>query len=105
MLTLLASSLPFVPSLSLSLSQLLNKVAGVYGLLGSLSAGGTVGQISYYIYSAASLAAFAFGLKAVSDVSPERDEEEGACNSFCCTSRGGAAVHICMRDGERFLSD
>ncbi|KAL7413676.1 Inositolphosphorylceramide synthase subunit Kei1-domain-containing protein [Mrakia frigida] len=46
---------------------LLNKVAGVYGLLGSLSAGGTIGQISYYIYSAASLAAFVLGLKAVSD--------------------------------------
>jgi hypothetical protein len=52
---------------SLSSLQLLNKVAGVYGLLGFLTAGGSLSQLSYYLYSTLSLAAFIFGLRAISD--------------------------------------
>jgi hypothetical protein len=49
------------------LLQLLNKVAGVYGLLGFLTAGGSLSQLSYYLYSTLSLAAFILGLRAISD--------------------------------------
>lgn len=48
--------------------QLFNKVAGVYGLFGACFAGGTVGQLSFYLYSTASLAGFVWGLKAVVEV-------------------------------------
>lgn len=47
--------------------QILNKVAGVYGLLGAFFAGGSFSQLSYYLYSTLSLAAFIFGLRAISD--------------------------------------
>jgi hypothetical protein len=48
--------------------QLFNKIAGVYGLFGACFAGGTIGQLSFYIYSTASLAGFVWGLKAVVEV-------------------------------------
>ena len=48
--------------------QVLNKVAGVYGLLSAFT-GGTIGQLSFYIYSTASLAVLVWGMRAVSAVS------------------------------------
>ncbi|KAL1745209.1 Inositolphosphorylceramide synthase subunit Kei1-domain-containing protein [Schizophyllum fasciatum] len=48
------------------LFALLNKVAGVYGLIAALTgAGGSFAQISLYLYSTAALVAIALGLKAV----------------------------------------
>lgn len=47
--------------------QLLNKVAGVYGLIAIFN-GGSFAQLSMYIYSVAALAAFAWGLKVVTEV-------------------------------------
>ena len=49
--------------------QLLNKVAGVYGLVAVLTgAGGSAAQLSLYIYSTLALVALAWGLRAVSQV-------------------------------------
>ena len=49
--------------------QLLNKVAGVYGLVAVLTgAGGSAAQLSMYIYSVLGLIALAWGLKAVGQV-------------------------------------
>jgi hypothetical protein len=49
--------------------QLLNKVAGVYGLIAVLTgAGGTFPQISLYMYSALALAGLVWGLKVVKTV-------------------------------------
>ncbi|KAF8909328.1 Inositolphosphorylceramide synthase subunit Kei1-domain-containing protein [Gymnopilus junonius] len=48
------------------LFALLNKVAGVYGLIAVLTgAGGSFAQLSLYIYSAVALAALAWGLRVV----------------------------------------
>ncbi|TFK51872.1 DUF1753-domain-containing protein [Heliocybe sulcata] len=48
------------------LFALLNKVAGIYGLLAFLmGAGGSLAQLSLYIYSVAGLVALVWGLKAV----------------------------------------
>ena len=50
-------------------SQLLNKVAGVYGLIAVLmGAGGSFAQLSLYIYSVLGLIALSWGLKSVKDV-------------------------------------
>lgn len=50
--------------------QLLNKVAGVYGLVAVLTgAGGSVAQLSLYIYSIVGFVALAWGLKSISQVS------------------------------------
>lgn len=51
---------------------MLNHVAGVYGLLSAFT-GGSLAQISYYVYSSATLAAFVWGIKAVAEV---RDAEQ-----------------------------
>lgn len=51
------------------LFALLNKVAGVYGLVAVLTgAGGSFAQLSLYIYSVIALVALAWGLRAVKDV-------------------------------------
>lgn len=51
------------------LFALLNKVAGVYGLIAVLTgAGGSFAQLSLYIYSVIALVALAWGLRAVKDV-------------------------------------
>ena len=47
--------------------QVLNKVAGVYGLV-AVFTGGTFAQLSLYFYSTAVLAAFFWGLKVANDV-------------------------------------
>lgn len=51
----------------------LNKVAGAYGMLAVVLSGGAalsqpLGQVSMYVYSIASLAAFIWGLKKCSEV-------------------------------------
>jgi len=50
---------------------LFNKVAGVYGLIAIFN-GGSFAQLSMYIYSVLALAAFAWGLKAVTEEDPRR---------------------------------
>lgn len=58
---------------SWDVKQLLNKVAGVYGLIAVLTgAGGSAAQLSLYIYSVLGLIALAWGLKAVNEVSIPR---------------------------------
>lgn len=50
-------------------NQLLNKVAGVYGLIAVLTgAGGSFAQLSMYIYSVLALVGLGWGLKAVKAV-------------------------------------
>jgi inositol phosphorylceramide synthase regulatory subunit len=47
----------------------LNKVAGVYGLIALLTgAGGNAAQLTLYIYSAIALVALTWGNRAVNDV-------------------------------------
>ncbi|GJE91234.1 hypothetical protein PsYK624_073830 [Phanerochaete sordida] len=54
------------------LFAVLNKVAGVYGLISVLTgAGVTAAQLSLYIYSVLGLVAFAWGLKAVGQEDPK----------------------------------
>ncbi|TFK74940.1 DUF1753-domain-containing protein [Pluteus cervinus] len=54
------------------LFALLNKVAGVYGLVAVLTgAGGTFAQLSLYIYSVLALIALTWGLKAVKEEDPK----------------------------------
>lgn len=53
------------------LFALINKVAGVYGLV-SLFFGGSAAQISMYIYSTLAIVALAWGLKAVTDEDAKR---------------------------------
>jgi hypothetical protein len=49
--------------------QLLNKVAGVYGLIAVLTgAGGSFAQLSLYIYSVITLVALGWGLRVVKEV-------------------------------------
>lgn len=53
------------------LFALINKVAGVYGLV-SLFFGGSLAQISMYLYSTLAIIALAWGLKAVTDEDAKR---------------------------------
>ncbi|THU86249.1 DUF1753-domain-containing protein [Dendrothele bispora CBS 962.96] len=54
------------------LFALLNKVAGVYGLIAvATGAGGSFAQLSLYIYSTLALVALVWGLKAVKDEDPK----------------------------------
>ncbi|GJJ11048.1 hypothetical protein Clacol_005279 [Clathrus columnatus] len=53
------------------LFALLNKVAGVYGLI-AVFTGGSAAQLSMYIYSVFALIALTWGLKAVGDEDPKR---------------------------------
>jgi len=56
-----------------SLFALLNKVAGVYGLIALLTgAGGSLAQLSLYVYSTATLVLFAWGLRALQNEDPKR---------------------------------
>ncbi|KAF9054438.1 Inositolphosphorylceramide synthase subunit Kei1-domain-containing protein [Panaeolus papilionaceus] len=55
------------------LFALLNKVAGVYGLIAVLTgAGGTFAQLSLYIYSVLGLVALAWGLRVVQEEDPKK---------------------------------
>jgi len=53
------------------LFALLNKVAGVYGLI-VIFTGGSLAQLSLYVYSALALVAFAWGLNAVTEEDPRK---------------------------------
>ncbi|KAF8889395.1 Inositolphosphorylceramide synthase subunit Kei1-domain-containing protein [Infundibulicybe gibba] len=54
------------------LFALLNKVAGVYGLIATImGAGGTFPQLSLYVYSVIALVALVWGLRAVKDEDPK----------------------------------
>ncbi|KZV92367.1 DUF1753-domain-containing protein, partial [Exidia glandulosa HHB12029] len=53
------------------LFALLNKVAGVYGLI-AVFTGGSLAQLSLYVYSIGTLVAFAWGLRAVTAEDPKR---------------------------------
>jgi hypothetical protein len=49
--------------------QVLNKVAGIYGLIALLTgAGGNAAQLTLYIYSALALIGLAWGIRAVNQV-------------------------------------
>ncbi|KAF5316039.1 hypothetical protein D9619_006357 [Psilocybe cf. subviscida] len=55
------------------LFALLNKVAGVYGLIAvATGAGGSFAQLSLYIYSVLALAAIAWGMRVVQDEDPKK---------------------------------
>jgi len=57
------------PTTYLLTNQLLNKVAGVYGLIAVLTgAGGSFAQLSMYIYSVIALVGLGWGLRAVKKV-------------------------------------
>jgi len=55
------------------LFALLNKVAGVYGIVALVTgAGGTLAQLSLYVYSVAALVALIWGMRAVNEEDPKR---------------------------------
>ncbi|WFD46804.1 hypothetical protein GLX27_001446 [Malassezia furfur] len=49
-----------------TLFSLFNKIAGIYGII-AIFQGGTIAQLSLYIYSIATIPIFIWGLKAISD--------------------------------------
>lgn len=49
--------------------QLINKVAGLYGLI-TIFVGGSFAQLLYYAYSVGTLFAFLWGLRVVKSVRP-----------------------------------
>ncbi|WFD29004.1 hypothetical protein MSPP1_000008 [Malassezia sp. CBS 17886] len=49
-----------------TLFSLLNKIAGIFGII-AIFQGGTIAQLSLYIYSIASIPVFIWGLKAISE--------------------------------------
>ncbi|KAF9508165.1 hypothetical protein BS47DRAFT_249665 [Hydnum rufescens UP504] len=53
------------------LFALLNKVAGIYGLIAIFN-GGTLAQLSMYIYSVLALAAFTWGMNAITEENPKK---------------------------------
>lgn len=53
------------------LFALLNKVAGIYGLI-AIFYGGTLAQLSMYLYSVIALAGFAWGMKAITEEDAKR---------------------------------
>ncbi|KAH7106057.1 DUF1753-domain-containing protein [Auriculariales sp. MPI-PUGE-AT-0066] len=56
-----------------ALFALVNKVAGVYGLIALLTgAGGSLAQLSLYVYSTVTLIAFAWGLRALQNEDSKR---------------------------------
>lgn len=60
---------PSLYILYLTTNQLLNKVAGVYGLIAVLTgAGGSFAQLSMYIYSVIALLGLGWALRAVKEV-------------------------------------
>lgn len=62
---------PSSQNAGIELVQVLNKVAGVYGLIAVLTgAGGSFAQLSLYIYSVVALIALVWGLRAVKNVRP-----------------------------------
>ena len=58
-------------SLTVAILQVLNKVAGIYGLI-AVFTGGSFAQVSMYLYSVIMLLALAWALKAVAEVSGVR---------------------------------
>lgn len=56
-----------VGSQILTLFSLFNKIAGIYGII-AVFQGGTIAQLSLYIYSIATIPIFIWGMKAISDV-------------------------------------
>ncbi|THH32048.1 hypothetical protein EUX98_g2170 [Antrodiella citrinella] len=51
---------------------MINKVAGVYGLIAVLTgAGGSAAQVTLYVYSCVALAAFVWGLRAINQEDPK----------------------------------
>ncbi|WFC94590.1 hypothetical protein MBRA1_001223 [Malassezia brasiliensis] len=55
-----------VGSQILTLFSLFNKIAGIYGII-AIFQGGTIAQLSLYIYSIATIPIFIWGLKSISD--------------------------------------
>ncbi|EJD07610.1 DUF1753-domain-containing protein [Fomitiporia mediterranea MF3/22] len=64
-------ALLFATENNASSHQVLNKVAGVYGLI-AVFTGGSFAQLSMYIYSVVALIAFGWALKAVTEEDPRR---------------------------------
>ena len=64
------ASLPyFTRTLPNTSTQVLNKVAGVYGLMAMLTgAGGNAAQLTLYLYSVVALAGLAWGIRTINDV-------------------------------------
>lgn len=59
-----------VGSQILTLFSLFNKIAGIYGII-AVFQGGTIAQLSLYIYSIATIPIFIWGMKAISDEKPD----------------------------------
>lgn len=76
-------------------SQLLNKVAGVYGLV-AIFTGASFAQISLYIYSTLALIAFAWGLKVVSEVNNYRLPLLFTARSCVCPSSTGRPPSLAL---------
>jgi len=60
---------PDFPRPTNTVVQVLNKVAGIYGLIALLTgAGGNAAQLTLYIYSALALIGLSWGIRAVNEV-------------------------------------
>lgn len=77
-------------------SQLFNKVAGVYGLI-AIFTGGTLAQVSMYIYSILALVLFVWGLRAVAAVSSGLISLSVHSNFITGKSEGRVLFRSCFR--------
>ena len=78
--------------------QVLNKVAGVYGLMAMLTgAGGNAAQLTLYIYSVLALAALAWGIRTINDVCPTSLFCRIVAHFFLFTGESEAHALLCSR--------
>lgn len=75
--------------------QVINKVAGIYGLV-AVFTGGSLVQLSMYIYSVALLFVFVWGIRVTSAVSPHLFKPENLEHAFPAT-RESPSMRLCTR--------
>lgn len=88
--------------------QVLNKVAGVYGLISAFT-GGTLGQLSFYVYSTVTLAVAVWGLRAISAVSTALSIYKICSLTFALVDSGivlqGPQTRTFLRDRSYYPND
>jgi hypothetical protein len=86
------------PRLTLTLTQLINKVAGLYGLV-TLFVGGSFTQLLFYAYSLATLFGFLWMLKIVKSVSEKTSFAggRGRISGVRCGGTFGPSLRRCVR--------
>jgi hypothetical protein len=82
----------------------LNKVAGVYGIL-AVFTGGTFAQVSLYVYSVATLLIFLWGLKSIAEVCLSQMPISTVLNAATGTPQSRLELCSCVYAGSFRLDD